>query len=156
MKKRANSITLWIILLLITIMGVYLILCDIIHPSLSFIIAFAAFAVYVVLKLYWLLTHVVFLCESGIELIYYGRLHRLLPWDNICQICTAKLLPISMKVSAPTSILIVPNGCKKYNGASSIGYLYLLCHGRQVLRIDDTPGNRKVICELYGELDMQH
>ena len=136
--------------------GLCLIASGTIQPSLSFKILFPILVIYVSLNFYWNVTHVVYLCGTGVELVCYGKLKRQLSWNDVCQVCTMKRLPISMKVSAPTSILIVPNGCEKYNNSHKMGCVYLLHHYQYVFRIDDTPKNRQIITEFYGPLDVQH
>lgn len=155
MKKRANNIFLWAILFCFSIVGVFLIVRGKIQTTLFFHIIFVAISVYFTYSFLFQLTHSIYLCENGIEIYCYGTLRRRLLWNDVCQICVMKPLPISMKVSAPTSLLIVPNGCDKYKKDDGIGYVYLYRHRKQVYRIDDSHSNRQIINRFYGEIDVQ-
>lgn len=156
MKKRANNILYWIILFCLTLVGLFLIVSETISTSSSYKIVFTLIFVYISFMLFFHLTHTTYICENGIAIYHYGKITKHLIWNDISQICTMKLLPISMKVSSPSFILIVPNGCEKYRRDKEIGYLFLLRYRQYIYRIDDTPGNRQLINQFYGELDIQN
>ena len=153
-KRRANGILLWIVLLMFVILGVWLIVSNIIQPSRTFILAFVVFTAYVIINLFLRISHVVTLCSDGVKLFCFRKLVRYLPWEDVCQICTMSLLPISMKVSSPTLILIVPKGCVQYK-RNMFGCAYLFANRQHVFSVDDAPTNRKIINEYYGEIDKQ-
>ena len=154
-RIRANNKYLWILIYSLALIGMGLIISDTITTNCVQEIVFFVVFIYVTVCFLFQLTHTTYLCAAGVELYFLGKLQRITNWNNVCQICTMKLFPLSMKVSAPTYILIVPAGCEPYNQEKWLGLKYWIRFRHCVYRIDDSPRNRKLINQLYGELDIQ-
>lgn len=157
MKKRicANGKIQWGLFWGSALVGLVLIVSDSITTMFWQKALYLAIFIYISACFFFRLTHSIYLCDAGIEYYRFGKLERTLSWGDVSQVCTIKLFPLSMKVSAPTFILIVPVGCKKYNRSVCTAWRYLMRFSDRVFRIDDSPQNRKFIIQLFGELDVQ-
>ena len=157
MKNRqcATSKALWFLYFVLAFVGLFMIekgtIVKAIWQKNVYYIIFA----YISMGFTYHLTHTIYLCDTGVVYYRFGKVDRLLPWRDICQICTIRLFPISFKVSQPTYILIVPKGVAKYDRTSCFGFIYLFAEKRKVYRIDDSIENRRIINNLYGEVEVQ-
>lgn len=145
----------WVFAFCLASIGMVLMICNAITTTLGQRIIYALVFVFVTGCFLFHLSHSTYLCNTGIEQYYFGKLHSTLSWEDIHQVCIMKLLPFSMGVSAPSYILIVPTGCEKYSQDKWFGLKYLIHFRHRVYRIDDSSRNRRYINQVYGKLDIQ-
>ncbi len=89
--------------------------------------------------------HSVYLTKQGVELYFFGKLYRSLPWSDIVQV------GLSRQYKHGKDLVLTPRGCPKYDGG--VGYWYVSRNRWQLIVLHDTRQNLAAVQELYGNLD---
>lgn len=117
------------------------------------VILWVVINLYCMLAAMYNLIHSVYLSTTGIECFIFGRCYKLLPWDQISQICIIQPIPFTMKTSGPTSILIIPEGCAHFESKNMSGLIYLIRYHGKALLVDNSKDNISFIKKQYGEIE---
>lgn len=102
---------------------------------------------------FWKICNPIYLTVEGVQVIRLGKILRMIPWAQISQICWARDYRIAAKGSQIPHILIIPNGCEKYDPSKWSGIRYRFVFRKYVVRIDTTKANESYIRQYYGEIE---
>lgn len=90
--------------------------------------------------------------NNGVSCSCLGKARQCYQWDQIDEIVIVRDYRISFSISGNTRIVVTPKGCPTYSKKKWSGVQYVILFGKQVIWMDDTTANRKLIANLFGKI----